>query len=464
MNIRKINSNFHVKFRTDRDSLGEVQIPVDAYYGAFTARAIKQYHVTGQRSHPYLIMAFVMIKRSAAVANVKTKALDAKRGNAIVKACDKILSGKHLDQFVVEAINSGAGTAFNMNTNEVIANVALEILGKKKGDYETIHPNDHVNMSQSSNDTFPTAMNVSILFNINQVIPILDELIKTLIKKAKEFSSYKKIGRTHLMDALPVSLGGEFAAYATAIAKARDVIVVAKKELEFIALGGTAVGTGANTPKGYRNTVIAELAKISKIPLKPQQDMQYSLQSRFAVANLSSTFRNLAVELGRISNDIRLMASGPVAGLSEIGIPAVHAGSSIMPGKVNPSLAECMNMICFNIIGNDSTVALAAQAGQFELNVMLPVMLKSVLDSTDMLRNFVPIYSHNLIDGLSANKEKLQQYIENSPVIVTLLSPELGYQTSADLYKESLKTGKTIRQLVISKGLMSEKEVKSFLG
>jgi aspartate ammonia-lyase len=409
-------------------------------------------------------MAFVMIKRSAAVANMKTKALDTKKGNAIIKACDKILTGNHLDQFVVEAINSGAGTAFNMNTNEVIANVALEIFGKKKGSYEVIHPNDHVNMSQSSNDTFPTAMHVSILFNINQVIPVLDELIKILIKKAKEFSSYKKIGRTHLMDALPVSLGSEFAAYATAIAKARDVIVIVKKELEFVALGGTAVGTGANTPKGYRNIVIAELAKITKLPLKPQQDMQYSLQSKFAVTNLSSTLRNLAVELGRISNDIRLMASGPVAGLSEIGIPAVHAGSSIMPGKVNPSLAECMNMICFNIIGNDSTVALAAQAGQFELNVMLPVMLKSVLDSTDMLRNFVPIYSHNLIDGLSANKEKLRQYIENSPVIVTLLSPKLGYQISADLYKESLRTGKTIRQLVISKGLMSEKEVKSFLG
>ncbi len=464
MNISKINSSFRVKFRTDRDSLGEVQIPADAYYGAFTARAIKQYHVTGQRAHPYLIMAFVMIKKSAAVANMKTRALDKKKGNAVVKACDKILSGNFLDQFVVEAINSGAGTAFNMNANEVITNVALEILGEKKGSYEIIHPNDHVNMSQSSNDTFPTAMHVSILFNINQVIPAIDELIKTLIKKAKEFSSYQKIGRTHLMDALPVSLGSEFAAYATAVAKARDAIVVAKKDLEFVALGGTAVGTGANTPKGYRNIAIAELAKITKLPLKPQQDMQYSLQSKFAVVNLSSTLRNLAVELGRISNDIRLMASGPVAGLAEIGIPAVHAGSSIMPGKVNPSLAECMNMVCFSIIGSDSTVALAAQAGQFELNVMLPVMLKSVLDSTDMLRNFVPIYSHNLIDGLSANKEKLHQYIENSPVIVTLLSPKLGYQTSAELYKESLKTGKTIRQLVISKGLMSEKEVNSLLG
>ncbi len=464
MNIRNFNGRVHVDYRTERDSLGEVKIPADAYYGPFTSRAIKQYHVTGLRPHINLIMAFVMIKRSAAVANMKTKAIDAKRGNAIVKACDKILSGKFLDQFLVEPINSGAGTAFNMNTNEVIANVALEVLGEKKGKEKVLHSNDHVNMSQSSNDTFPTAMHVAILFNIKQVIPVLDDLIKTVTKKAREFSSYQKIGRTHLMDALPVTLGGEFAAYATAIAKARDAIFVAQKELERIALGGTAVGSGANTPKGYRAVAIAELAKISKLPLKPEQDMQYGLQSRFAVAYLSSTLRNLALELGRFSNDIRLMASGPVAGISEIGIPAVHAGSSIMPGKVNPSLAECMNMVCFNIIGNDTTVALAAQSGQFELNVMLPVMLKAVLESTDMLKNFVPIFSQNLVEGLTANKQKLRQYIENSPVIVTLLAPKLGYLASADLYKESLKTGKTIRQLVVSKGLMSEKEVNSLLG
>ncbi|HXV39151.1 MAG TPA: aspartate ammonia-lyase [Nitrosopumilaceae archaeon] len=464
MNISKTRSSLLVKFRIDKDSLGEVKIPEDMYYGAFTSRAIQQYHVTGQRSHLYLIMAFVMIKRSAAIANMRTRSLDKKRGNAIVKACDQVLSGRYLDQFVIESINSGAGTAFNMNVNEVISNIALEILGQKKGKYDIIHPNDHVNMSQSSNDTFPTAMHISILFNLKQVVPVLDDLIKSLNKKAKEFSGFQKIGRTHLMDALPVSLGKEFAAYSTSVAKARDAIVSARKELEYVALGGTAVGTGANTPKGYRNIVISELGRISKLPLKAQQDMQYSLQSKFAVANLSSTLRNLAVEIGKISNDIRLMASGPVAGLSEIGIPAVHAGSSIMPGKVNPSLAECMNMICFNIIGNDTVVALAAQAGQFELNVMLPVMLKAILESTDMLRNFVPIFSHNLIDGLSANKQKLRQYIENSPVIVTLLSPKIGYQKSAELYKESLKTGKTIRQLVISKGLMSEKEVSSLLG
>ena len=452
-----------MRYRSDRDSLGTVKIPTDAYYGPFTGRAIKQYHVTGQKPHPNLIKSFVMIKRSAAIANMKTKSLDRKRGNAIVKACDKILAGKYQDQFVVDMINSGAGTAFNMNANEVIANIALKILGKGLGQYQHLHPNDHVNMSQSSNDTFPTAMHVAILSAMRDMVPAIDKLNNSLRKKAKQFSSYKKVGRTHLMDALPVTLGSEFGSYATALTTARDGIVSTKKELEKLALGGTAVGTGANTPKGYRNAAIRELSKISKLSLKPQQDMQYSLQSRYAVANMSSALKNYSVDLGKVANDIRFMASGPVAGLSELSIPAVHAGSSIMPGKVNPSLAECMNMICYNVIGNDTTVTVAAQAGQFELNVMLPVMLKAVLDSTDMLTNFLPIFTTNLIDGLGANKQKLQDNIEKSPVIVTLLAPKIGYQKSAELFKESMKTGKTIRELVISKKLMTKKQVDSLL-
>ena len=452
-----------MRSRSDRDSLGTVQIPSEAHYGPFTGRAIKQYHVTGQKPYPYLIKSFVMIKRSAAIANVKTKVLDRKRGNAIIKACDKILAGKYQDQFVVDMINSGAGTAFNMNTNEVIANVALKILGKKLGQYEYLHPNDHVNMSQSSNDTFPTAMHVAILFAIRDMLPVVDKLNNSLRKKAKQFSSYKKIGRTHLMDALPVTLGSEFDAYATSITKASHAIISSKQQLEQVALGGTAVGTGANTPKGYRKKAILELSKISKLDLIEQKNMQHSLQSKFAVTSASSSIRNLAIELGKISNDIRLMASGPVAGFGELEIPPVHAGSSIMPGKVNPSLAECMNMICYSVIGNDTTVALSAQAGQLELNVMLPVMLKSMLDSTDMLTNFLPIFSTNLIDGLSANKQKLQNNIEKSPVIVTLLAPKIGYQKSADLFKESMKTGKTIRELVISKKLMTKKQVDSLL-
>ena len=452
-----------MRYRSDRDSLGTVKIPADAYYGPFTGRAMKQYHVTGQKPHPYLIKSFVMIKRSAAIANMKTKALDRKRGNAIVNACDKILAGKYQDQFVVDMINSGAGTAFNMNTNEVVANVALKILGKKLGQYKFLHPNDHVNMSQSSNDTFPTAMHVAILFAIRDILPAIDKLNKSLGKKAKQFSKYKKVGRTHLMDALPVTLGSEFDAYVVSITKSSHAIIHSKKQLEQVALGGTAVGTGANTPRGYRKKAIQELSRISKLELIEQKNMQHSLQSKFAITNTSSAIRNLAVELGKISNDIRLMASGPIAGLGELEIPAVHAGSSIMPGKVNPSLAECMNMICFSIIGNDTTVAFAAQAGQLELNVMLPVMLKAVLDSTDMLTNFLPIFSANLIDGLGANKKKLQANIEKSPVIVTLLAPKIGYQKSADLFKESMKTGKTIRELVISKKLMTKKQVDSLL-
>ena len=301
-------------------------------------------------------------------------------------------------------------------------------------------------MSQSSNDTYPTAMHVAILMNLREAVPAIDTMIKSLAGKARQFASFKKIGRTHLMDALPVTLGSEFAAYVTSITKARDEVVASQKELQRVALGGTAVGSGANTPKGYRGIAIAELAKISKLPLRPERDMQHGLQSKYAVARCSGALRNLALETGKVANDIRLMASGPVAGLSEVGIPAVHAGSSIMPGKVNPSLAECMNMVCFNIIGNDTAVAYAATAGQFELNVMLPGMLKCMLESTDMLKNFLPIFSANLIDGLDANRDKLRAGIENSPVIVTLLTPEIGYLKSAELFKESLKTGKTIRE------------------
>jgi len=452
-----------VKNRTDHDSLGSVKIPSNAYYGPFTGRAIKQYHVTGKTAHPNLIKSFVMIKRSAAIANMKTKAINRKQALAIVKACDSILKGKAHDQFVVDMINSGAGTAFNMNTNEVISNVALRVLGKRQGQYQFLHPNDHVNMSQSSNDTYPTAMHMAILFSLENLIPQIEKLIKSLERKAKKFSKFKKLGRTHLMDALPVTLGDEFSAYATSLTNAKDSIINSKKQLEQVALGGTAVGTGANTPRGYRKIAISELSRISKLNLKPEKDMQYSLQSKFPVTNTSSALKNFAIELGKISNDIRLMASGPIAGLGELGIPAVHAGSSIMPGKVNPSLAECMNMICFSVIGNDTTVSFSANAGQFELNVMLPGMLKAVLDSTDMLTNFLPIFSANLIDGLTANQLKLRENIENSPVIVTLLTPKIGYQKSAELFKESLKTGKTIRELVVSKKLLTNKEVNSLL-
>jgi aspartate ammonia-lyase len=452
-----------MSFRTDKDSLGKVKVPSTAYYGPFTARAINQYKVTGQKAHINLIRAFVMIKRSAALANKELKALDAEKAKAIVRACDEILAGKLLDQFVVEAINSGAGTAFNMNTNEVIANRALEIIGKRKGSYEIISPNDHVNMSQSSNDTFPTAMHVAILLNMEETVTSLDKLIASLQRKARKFSGVVKIGRTHLMDAIPVTLGAEFEQYAFALKQARAMLVQSMDGLRYVGLGGTAVGTGANAPKGYRQLAIRNLSKISGLRLKPSDNMFYSLQSKFDVASCSSALRNLAIELNKMANDIRLMASGPTAGLAEILIPAVHAGSSIMPGKVNPSLAECLNMVCFNIIGNDVSVAMAAQAGQFELNVMLPGMLKCVLDSTDMLKNFLPIFAANMVDGIEANSEKLESYIEKSPVLVTLLNPYIGYLKAAEIYKESLKTNKSIRDLVLAKKLMTKEQLDSAL-
>ena len=459
-----------MSFRVDKDSLGKIKVPSSAYYGPFTVRAIEQYKVTGQKAHTNLVRAYVMIKRSAALANSELKALDEQKARAIIKACDEILSGKMLDQFVVEAINSGAGTAFNMNSNEVIANRALEILGKKKGSYEIISPNDHVNMSQSSNDTFPTAMHVAILLNVEETVNSLDKLITSLQKRAKKFSGIVKIGRTHLMDAIPVTLGAEFDQYAYSLKQARAVLVQAMDRLAYVGLGGTAVGTGANAPKGYRRLAIKNLSRISGLDLKPSDNMFYSLQSKFDVSNCSSTLRNLAIELNKMANDIRLMASGPTAGLAEILIPAVHAGSSIMPGKVNPSLAECLNMVCFNVIGNDVSVAMAAQAGQFELNVMLPGMLKCMLDSTDMLKNFLPVFAANMVDGIEANRDKLESYLEKSPVLVTLLNPYIGYLKAAEIYKESLKTNKSIRELVLNKKLMTKQQLdkalsrKSMLG
>ena len=452
-----------MSFRIDRDSLGEIEVPIDSYYGPFTSRALKQYKVSGQKSHGNLVKAFAMIKRSAAIANMELNVLDRKIGQAIIQACDEILSGRHMEEFVIESINSGAGTAFNMNSNEVIANRALEILGKKKGEYNVVSPNDHVNMSQSSNDTFPTGMNIAILMNIKFTIDSLDKLIESLRKKGIEFAEIIKIGRTHLMDAIPVTLGAEFDEYVFSLEKAKEMITIAKEKLEFIGLGGTAVGTGANSPRGYKNKVVRNLSELSGFNLKSSDNLFYSLQSKYDVANCSSSLRNLALEIIKLANDLRLMASGPTAGLAEILIPAVHAGSSIMPGKVNPSLAECLNMICFDIIGRDVSIAMAAQAGQFELNVMLPGMLKNILDATDMLINFLPIFASNFIDGIQANTRKLRDQMENSPILITLLNPYIGYLRAAEIYKEALETRRSIRELVLEKKLMNEQELNKAL-
>jgi aspartate ammonia-lyase len=446
------------KTRIDKDSLGDVAVPENAYYGPFTTRAKEQYQITKIPPHKNFIKSFIMIKKAAAITNRDLGVLSSQIASAIISSCDEILAGKLSDQFVIEILNSGASTAFNMNCNEIIANRALEILGKPKGSYEIINPNDHVNMSQSSNDTSPTAIHISIIMNCQELLQSLDKLIRSIEKKSIEFKDDIKIGRTHLMDAIPVTMGDEFSSYLYALLKSREFIYRSLEQLYYVALGGTAVGTGANTPKGYQPLVVENLAIISGLPLKPSPNLFYSLQSKLDVANCSSAIKNLAIELTKMSNDFRLMASGPTAGFAEITIPAVHAGSSIMPGKVNPSLSETLNMVCFIVIGNDLSVTLASQAGQFELNVMLGGMVRSVLDSTDMLTNFLPIFSKNMVDGIQANKQKLELSVQKSPVLVTLLNPIIGYLKAAEVYKEATLSNKTIKEVIIERKLMSEEE------
>ncbi|MGI0042847.1 MAG: aspartate ammonia-lyase [Nitrososphaeraceae archaeon] len=447
-------------FRIDKDSLGELKVPYDAYYGPFTVRASNQYSITGQRSHPDLIRAYAMIKKCAALSNCELGTLPIQISKAIEKACDRLLSGEFLDQIIIEPINSGAGTAFNMNINEVIANIALVMIGEGKGNYELINPNDHVNMSQSSNDTFPTAMHLAILLGLKNFLQALEGLIKSLKDKSVEFSDAMKIGRTHLMDALPITLGDEFSGYHYSIENARQKIVQATENLYAVALGGTAVGSGANSPPGYREVSIRHLRVISQLNITSSENLYFALQSRFDVTCYSSSIRNLAVELIKLANDLRLMASGPTAGLAEIVIPAVHAGSSIMPGKINPSLAECLNMICFNVIGNDVAVAMASQAGQFELNVMLPGMLKWILESMDMIRNFLPVFTTNFLNGIQANIDKLSGYVYRSPVLVTVLNPYIGYVKASEIYKKALETNRNVRDIVVEEGLMNADDVE----
>lgn len=447
-------------FRIDKDSLGEVEVPYDAYYGPFTVRASSQYSITRQRAHPNLIKAYAMIKKCAALSNRELGVLSEEISNAITKACDRLLSGELLNQIIIEPINSGAGTAFNMNINEVIANMALETMGEERGKYDIINPNDHVNMSQSSNDTFPTAMHLSILLGLDNLLDAIDLVIRSLQIKSVEFKDIIKIGRTHLMDALPIMLGDEFSGYYFSIQSARQKIVQASENLYAVALGGTAVGTGANSPERYRELSVRHLRDISRLEVRPTENLYFALQSRFDIASYSSSIKNLAAELIKIANDLRVMASGPTAGLAEIVIPAVHAGSSIMPGKINPSLAECLNMICFNVIGNDLAVTMASQAGQFELNVMLPGMLKCVLESMDMLTNFMPVFAANFVDGIQANGDKLSSYVYKSPVLVTILNPYIGYVKASEIYKKALKTNRNVKDIVVEEGLMKAEDAE----
>ncbi len=450
--------------RTERDALGELELPDEAYYGVQTARAVVNFPVSGLRATSDLIHAYAFVKKAAALANVELRALDPEKGKAIIRATDEILAGELADQFVVDAFQAGAGTSLNMNVNEVIANRALELMDRRRGDYAFISPNDHVNMSQSSNDTFPTACHLAVIFSADRMIPLLSTLAAAFDAKGREFVAIPKVGRTHLMDALPLKLGDEFRAWATALKRAGERIEQRRKDLCEVAIGGTAVGTGANTPAGFRILVIRKLSALTGLALGPAPDSFEALQSRAQLAAFSGALRELAQELGRIANDLRLLSSGPVAGFGEISLPTVQPGSSIMPGKVNPSLAECLNMICFQVIGNDLVVSLAAQAGQLDLNVFAPVMVYNILSSLGLLTDFLPVFTDKCVVGIKADEARCRAYLELNLSLATLLVSKIGYLAAAELATEAVQSRKPVRQLAIDKGVITAEEADRLFG
>jgi aspartate ammonia-lyase len=444
--------------RKERDFLGEVELPNNALYGVQTQRAIWNFPVSGIMERKELINAYVLVKTAAALVNMRLGVLNTKKGNAIVEAADEILSGKYLDQFKVDVFQAGAGTSFNMNVNEVLANRALEILGRKKGDYKYLSPNDHVNRAQSTNDTFPSAPHIAVVMASGELIDAIENLANSFEKKAKKFKNVPKSGRTHLMDATPLSLGHEFGAYAAALKRANERIIQRRDDLLEISLGSTAVGTGVSAHPDYREEVIKELSDLTSFSFKPQRDSFEGLQSRSQLAAFSSALRELAYELIRIANDLRLLGSGPTTGLAEISLPAVQPGSSIMPGKVNPVMAECLNMVAFHVIGNDTTVGFAAQAGQLDLNVFTPVMIHNILESMAILTNYLPIFQKGCIEGIEADKEKSKNYLEKNPSLATLLSPKIGYHAAAELAVEAQKKGISVKEVAVKKGVITEAE------
>jgi len=444
--------------REERDSLGIRDVPEGVYYGIQTLRAMENFPVTGRREPPELIRAYAVLKHAAALANMELGALDRPRGEAIVAAATEVAAGGLADQFPVDIFQAGAGTSFNMNLNEVLANRALEIMGRRRGEYEFLSPNDHVNLSQSSNDTFPTASHLAIIGEADRLLARLRELALALERKGEEFRSLPKSGRTHLMDALPVTLGDEFQAYGAALARASGRIRERRDGLLELAIGGTATGTGASSPPGYRDAVIHHLSRLTGLNLYPARHSLEALQSRSQMAAFSGALRELALELIRIANDLRLMGSGPTSGLDEILLPPVQPGSSIMPGKVNPVMAECLDMVAFQIIGNDAALSLAVQAGQLELNVMTPLMTHSILDSLGMLTRYLPAFTARCIDGIQANDLRLMSSAGMNPALATLLSSRIGYLRAAKIAEEAMEKRRPVRDLAVEKGILSEKE------
>jgi fumarate hydratase class II/aspartate ammonia-lyase len=405
----------------------------------------------------------VYIKKAAAKVNNELGCLDNEKSEAIINAADRIIEGEFKDQFVVDIYQAGAGTSFNMNVNEVIANIAIESLGWEKGNYSVIHPNDHVNLGQSTNDVFPATMRISALYLLKELFPVVDALAKSFNKKANEFDKTIKSGRTHLQDAAPITLGQEFSGYADAVSKSVKKIKKASDVLKELGVGGTAVGTGLNSHPDYKERIIKELQKITNLDIRGTANYFEAMQSNAPITEVSGALKVLAIELIRIANDLRLLSSGPKTGLAEITLPAVQPGSSIMPGKVNPVMAEMMNMVCFSIIGNDLTITMASQAGQLELNVMMPVMQYKLLDSISILTSAMKVFTDKCIKGITANEDRCNQYATNSMSIVTALNPYIGYSKAADIAKESLLTGKSIKEVVLSKKLLSEKKLNEIL-
>jgi aspartate ammonia-lyase len=448
--------------RTERDTLGPVQVPDDALYGAQTQRAVENYPISGLREHPLFIRAFIYLKKAAALANSELGTMDEKLAAAIAAACDDILGDEpgYRQHFVVDVFQAGAGTSFNMNVNEVLANLANVKVGGKIGEYKPIHPNDHVNMAQSTNDVVPTAIRIATLLLLDQLFPELDQLTASLDERGDAFRDVIKSGRTHLQDAVPVTLGQEFKAYAAAMRRATQLLRDAARELQILGIGGTATGTGINTPPGYRFAVVRYLRDFSGLDLVASDDLREAMQSSLPVVAVSAAYRNLALELTRITNDLRLLASGPQTGLAEIILPAVQPGSSIMPGKVNPSMLECMNQVLFHIIGADTAIAYAAQAGQLELNVMMPLMAFEITFSIEILKNFLPVFVEKCIKGIEADRARCEAYYISSPSLATALNPIIGYAAAAEIAKESAKSGKTIPDLLRERKLLPEEKIR----
>lgn len=449
--------------RIEKDFLGEKEIPRNAYYGVQTVRATENFPITGYRIHPELIKSLGIVKKAAAIANMEVGLLDQNIGKFIVQAAEEVIEGKLNDSFIVDPIQGGAGTSINMNANEVIANRALELMGEEKGNYAVISPNSHVNMSQSTNDAFPTAIHIALLTLLNQLIETTQYMQRVFREKANEFTGIIKMGRTHLQDAVPILLGQEFEAYSRVIA--RDIVRISntRNNLYDINMGATAVGTGINAEPKYIEAVSRILANLTGLPLHRATHLVDATQNTDCYTEVSSALKICMINMSKIANDLRLMASGPRAGLNEIVLPARQPGSSIMPGKVNPVMAEVMNQVAFQVIGNDATITAASEAGQFELNVMEPVLFFNLIQSISIMNNVFKAFTENCLKGIQANKERMKEYVEKSIGIITAINPHVGYETASKLAREAFLTGESIRSLCIKYNVLSEEELNRIL-